>query len=216
VLGRLGRDETEVFFSAARLVQKEASWGPPVDTAASLRAHGGAGLAGMGHPDAAAELAGLLADPEPVARAGAANALSRVPVEVALPLLLHKLLVGDKSPEVMGEAYRTILAMSPGRGLELAGAALDGEDRELADQAALALGDSRDPKALARLIEHCDAALPRERRIPLMAIALSRLDAGLDYLLAALRKGDKLTSQSARDALAVYKDDPRIAAALRE
>lgn len=214
-LGRLGRDEEDAYLTAVGLVQKEPAFGPPVDTAASLRAHAGAGLAAMGHPDAAMALARLLADPEPLTRAGAATGLSRVSIEVALPLLLHKVLVGDPAPEVLGDCFRTLLALAPGRTLDLVVAALEGKDLEVAEQAALALGESREPAALARLIAHAEAAMPRDRKLPLVAIALSRLDAGIDYLLAALKDGDPVTSQAARDALHVYKDDPRIAARVR-
>jgi hypothetical protein len=40
----------EVFFAGTRYVQMEASWGPPVDTAAEMRGICAIGLARMGHP----------------------------------------------------------------------------------------------------------------------------------------------------------------------
>src|SRR5271166_2287409 len=64
-----------VFFAGLKHVQKEGSFGPPVDVAAPLRGLCARGLARMGHPNALLECVTLLADREIPARAGAIRAI---------------------------------------------------------------------------------------------------------------------------------------------
>src|SRR5437588_4293359 len=72
----LGADEAAVFIAGIRHIQMEGSFGPPVDTAAGLRAASALGLVGMNHPDAILEAVNLLVDREPDARIGAVRALA--------------------------------------------------------------------------------------------------------------------------------------------
>ncbi len=91
----------EVFLRGMRLVQKEPSWGEPVDAAAELRAHSALGLVNSGHRQAVLELVGLLVDPERVVRLAAAQgvgASGRLEAEAVLRL---KALMGDDDPEVI-------------------------------------------------------------------------------------------------------------------
>ena len=63
----------EVFLAGIRHVQKEGGFGPPEDVAAELRGICALGLVKIGYPDVLVELADLLTDAEPEARAGAAG-----------------------------------------------------------------------------------------------------------------------------------------------
>ena len=63
-LYELGAPAQAVFLTGIRHVQKEAAWGPPVDTAAELRGLCALGLVRMGYRDVMTELADLLADGE--------------------------------------------------------------------------------------------------------------------------------------------------------
>lgn len=163
-LCRLGRDEGDVFLAAVRCRQPEKAWGPPVDTAAALRGHGAMGLASMQHPEAAAEIARLLADPEWVSRANAARAASCLATDVAVPLLRHKAHVGDAEPQVLGECFRALLALEPGRSFDFVAEWLD-EEGDAAEQAALALGDSRDERAFPRLCAWFEAGAGGHERV---------------------------------------------------
>jgi hypothetical protein len=213
-LCRLGRDERDTFLHGARCRQLEAAWGPPVDTAAALRGHAALGLANGAHPDAAAVIAELLADPEWVTRAGAARAAAALDPDVAVPLLVLKASAGDPQPEVLGDCLRGLLAAAGARALPWVVARLDA-DEAVAEQAALALGESRLEPAFAPLRELAEHASGDRRRVALLALALLRQDAALAYLLGLVREAARATAAAALEALAIHKHDDRVADAAR-
>jgi hypothetical protein len=75
-LYELDYTEPEVYRRGIRHVQKEASFGPPVDTATKLRGICAQGLLRTHSADAMSLVVDLLADPEPAARLGAIRALA--------------------------------------------------------------------------------------------------------------------------------------------
>jgi hypothetical protein len=86
----------ETFLRGIRLVQREPVWGGSVDTAVELRAACALGLVRSGYPGAMIELSELLADPEPMARVGAVQALVYSErAEVAVPILRFKALINE-------------------------------------------------------------------------------------------------------------------------
>lgn len=210
-LARLGRDEFETFLHAARCRQLEPVWGGTVDTAAALRAHGAAALAAMGHPEAAPTIARLLADAEWVARAGAARAAARLPAEVAVPLLVLRASLGDPEADVLGDCFRSLLEVAPGR-IDFVALRLDADEAE-AEQAALALGESRLPAAFAPLRDYASRTVGARRSAALVALALLRRDEAYDHLLALVAGAELPTASSALEALAVHKHDARLRAA---
>ncbi len=70
-LYELNYAEPAPYLAGLRHVQMEASFGPPVDEGAKLRAVSAQGLVRTRHPDALAEVMQLLVDREPAARIGA-------------------------------------------------------------------------------------------------------------------------------------------------
>ena len=75
-LNNLGYDEEEVFLQGIHHIQKEYSYGGPVDTAAELRGKCAFALVRIGYAEVLFELIALLVDPEPHARKAAAKALA--------------------------------------------------------------------------------------------------------------------------------------------
>src|SRR3954447_1215379 len=75
-LHALDYTEPEVYLRGIRHVQKEASFGPPVDEAAKVRAQCALGLVRTRHREALTEVTELLADKEAHARVGAIRALA--------------------------------------------------------------------------------------------------------------------------------------------
>jgi len=208
-LCRIGRDEGETFLHASTCRQLEAAWGPPVDTAAALRGHAAAGLASMLHPEAGVTIAGLLADPEWVARSGAARAAPRLPSDVAVPLLVLKATVGDSNVEVLGDCFGSLLDVAPERMLRFVAERLEAEEGT-AEQAALALGESRLETAFVPLREYSERATGARRGVALLALALLRRDEAYAYLYALVGEADTRTAALALDALAVHKHDARV------
>jgi len=210
-LCRLERDPDDVLLRAVRYRQPEPAWGPPVDTAAGMRGHAALGLARAQHPAAPIELAHLLADREWVARAGAARALGCVVPATSAPLLRFKVLVGDEEPRVLGECFASLLAVDAAGSVGFVGDRLDGLDDAVAEQAAVALGESRLPAAFDRLRAWCEGlGGGPQARVALLAIALLRSDAGREYLLERVGAADRQTAALALDALAIHRHDPRV------
>jgi hypothetical protein len=138
-----GEHEASVYLAGARHVQLEPVWGGQEDTAPELRAQSVLGLIRSRHPDAAVELARLLADAEHGTRAGAAEAAAELDPIAAVPLLRFKVLIGDPEPEVIGAVWGSLLTLAPAESLAAATLALDGSSEDEAEVVALALGASR-------------------------------------------------------------------------
>jgi HEAT repeat protein len=81
----------------------------------------------------------------------------------------------------------------------------------VAEAAALALGDSRLEEAFEPLRAAAQRGSSRPlRRTLLLAIALLRREAGIEYLLDLVQNGDDQTSADAIAALAMYEQDAKI------
>lgn len=206
-----------VFFAGIRHVQKEGSYGPPVDVAAPLRGLCARGLARMGHPDALLECVTLLADPEIPARVGAIRAIADSGRPDGVLLLRLKALLGDKEMEVTAECFGALLSLDPAGSLEFVAKFLHSGAEELAEQAALALGESRLPAAFPILSEAWENGGAREqRRTLLVAIAMLRNDEALEFLLTRLRDESGPVAADALAGLAFYARDEAIMARVQE
>lgn len=200
-----------VFFAGIRHVQKEGSFGLPVDAAAPLRGLCARGLARMGHPDALLECVTLLADPEIPARTGAIRAIADAGRPEGILLLRLKALTGDKETEVTGECFTALLDLDPAGSVEFVAKFLNSKDEDIAEQAALALGESHLPASFAALRDAWESGGAREhRRMLLTAIALLRNDDAVEFLLERLRSESSAIAAGVLSALDLYKRDEMI------
>jgi HEAT repeat protein len=206
-----------VFFAGIRHAQKEGSFGPPVDVAAPLRGLCARGLARMVHPDALLECVTLLADPEIPARTGAIRALADSGRPEGVLLLRLKALMGDQEIEVTGECFTALLGMDPGSSVEFVAKFLHSKDEDIAEQAALALGESHLPAAfpVLRVAWESGGARDHRRRL-LTAIGLLRGDEAVEFLLQRLREDSIPCAADAFAALSFYLRDEKIGAKVRE
>jgi hypothetical protein len=196
--------EPEVYLEGIRHVQKEASFGPPVDEAATLRGRSAQGLLRTRYPDAIAMIVDLLVDPEAPARLGAIRALALNGGEAGALLLRLKALTGDEDPEIESECFAGLLAASPGPSLRFVAGFVDSEDQPVAEAAIWALGQSRQSAAVPILQEKWERTLERSLRKALAAaLAASRLEESFDYLCEKLRSVDL---RIAGDMLEVLSD----------
>jgi hypothetical protein len=207
-------DPDDLLLAAVRYRQIEPAFGGPVDTAALLRAHAAVGLANLRHPQAANCAAELLADGECNARAGAARALSALSAEVAVPLLRFKARTGDTDARVIGECFASLLQADPAASVAFVGEFLR-DPPELAEQAAIALGESRRPDAFARLQAWHESLSvdPVCERIALVAMGMVRSDASREYLLTVVRAGTARAALAAAEGLAICRHDEQLRAA---
>jgi len=211
----------KAYFAGVRHVQKEASYGPPVDAAAPLRGLCARGLARMGHPDALLECVTLLADAEVPARTGAIRAIADSGRPDGVLLLRLKALLGDGEIEVTGECLSALLSLDPNGSLEFVAKLLDSETEGMGEQAALALGESRVAAAFPVLREAWERGGAAERRrMLLVAIAMLRSEEALEFLLERLRDERPVAAADVLAGLALYARDQavldRIAAVIRE
>ncbi len=174
----------ELFLRGLHHVQREPSYGGPVDTAVELRSYSAIGLSLTGHLDTVLELVEALTDPESPVRLAAVRALGasgRLEVEAVLRL---KALHGDEEPQVQSEALEALLAISPVRSLPFVERFLDSSDEDVAQAAALALGASRCEAAFelltARVGDRLDSPLTRTL---LLSISMLRRESSVAFLL---------------------------------
>src|SRR3954447_6630551 len=204
-------ESREVFLAGIRHVQKEGSFGPPVDVAAELRGICALGLVKIGYGDVLVELTDLLADAEPQARVGAARALGFSGQDAGALLLRFKLTTGDRDADVMAECMSGLIRLWPRKSVAFVGRFLDSPLPGIPAGAALALGESRQPEALDLLRRHWDrGADPADRQTVLVAVAMLRLPQSLEFLLSLVRTGAAQDAAEAIEALGLYKHDPAV------
>lgn len=214
----MGEDAPDVYLKGVRHVQREGSFGPPVDVASPLRGLCARGLVRMRHPEALYLAIDTLTDSEPAARMGAVQALADAGSREAELLLRLKARQGDREGDVTGACFSALLSISPGRSLEFVGKYLGaGVTSEEVEAAALALGEARIAGALPLLIEawtaHRNQAV---RRTILLAMAMLRSEEAVEFLLTRLKQDPALPAQDALDALSIYSSDEAIGVRIRE
>ncbi|MBK7192123.1 MAG: hypothetical protein IPH80_06530 [Myxococcales bacterium] len=215
-LEQLDRWDDAVFPVGVRLVQAEPVWGGREDSGAELRAVCAMAYAHAYRPDALDVLADLLADPERMARVGAATALGDAGHADATALLRYKVRVGDPEPEVIAACLGSLLTLAPERSLPLVAGLLDERDDDRAAAAALALGESKRPSAVPLLIGWCERTTAALRaRVGYVALAMLRDAAAVDHLLAVVATAGKADAFAAIAALTPYAADARLAERLR-
>jgi hypothetical protein len=213
-LYRLEHSDETLFLKGIRHVQWEPVWGGQVDTAPKLRGTCALGLVRMNYPGVMIELADLLADPEPEARIGAARAIAYSENELGTALLRLRVKVGD-TPPVLGECLTALLELAPMESLPLVQELLQGSKKsksddwgEMAEVAALALGESRLPEAFPILRDWWQQTVNRElKKTGLLAIASLRQDKALDFLLDLIAEGSLYDAKDAFKALSIYQQD---------
>jgi hypothetical protein len=210
-LYELNYDDPTPYLAGLKHVQMEASFGPPVDEAAKLRAVSAQGLLRTRHPDALAEVTQLLVDREPAARIGAVRALAVNGGEAGILLLRLKVSTGDVEAAVLGECFSGLLEASPAKSVPFVAKYIDSEDPDVAQVAMLALGESRIPAAFEALREKWarTIAIP-VRRALLSAMAASKLDEAIAFLVSLVETAGVPTAAAAVEALSIYSRNERV------
>ena len=190
-LVKLEHRQKDAYLRGLRHRQLEASWGPPVDSAAALRgtcAHALVDCPGISDADLLTILLEPLTDADKTVRMEAARAIGQVGGVSAALILRLRALLGSDEPEVLGAVYSALLSLEGAQAIPLVGGYLK-EGGDLAAEAAFALADMRTPEALAALIERLRAGADAWfGAVLLSAIALTRLPAAIDFLLALIAR----------------------------
>lgn len=221
VLYEFDYTEPDVYLRGIRHVQKEASFGPPVDFAARLRGICAQGVLRTRSSDGMSLVVNLLVDPEPPARLGAIRALASNGGEAGILLLRLKVLTGDEDPEIISECLAGLVAAAPEQSVPFVAPYMDTDDEVIAEAAVWALGQSRQIAALTALKEKWERTAERPvRKVLVAALAASRLEDAVEYLAAQLRSVDVRTADDILAALSNYAGGESVkqsvAAAVRE
>jgi HEAT repeat protein len=200
--------EEAVFLRGMRHIQMEPVWGGSSDTAGTLRATCALALVqcrGLTERDLLTHLIELLADKDKAVRVEIIRALEQIGSPSAALLLRLRAVLGSDEPEVLGACYGGILRIEGVRAIPWVSRFLAAAD-DSAAEAALALAGTHSPEGFEALREVFDRARdPWWRSVLLSAIALTRQEAALEFLLEMVRK----ESQDAEPAIeAVLRSMP--------
>jgi HEAT repeats len=211
-LVNLGCDDVDFYLAGIRYRQLEPVWGGSADTAMDVRCSCALGLVNTRYSRAIQELTSLLHDKEARARAGAARAISCGSSREAEAVLRLKVLVGDAESEVIGECFTGLMSIAPLECLPFVAEHLASENEGVRDYAALALGESRNPKVVDHLRAAWDASGPfGEFPIVLIrAAALNRTEPAFDWLVSIIETGADRHSAAAVEALSVYERNTKL------
>src|SRR5277367_399221 len=208
--------EPGVYRLGLRHVQMEGSYGPPIDTAAHLRGISALGLVRTKDREALSDVVALLVDPEPPARIGAVRALATNGGEAGALALRLKVLTGDREPEVIAECFSGLLAAQSASSVAFVARYVDAEEVAIAEAAILALGASRAPHAVPVLKEKWERT-PRGpiKKVLLFALAASRNEEALQFLLTLLGNAPIGTAAEVLSALCEQRPSESIRAAIQ-
>jgi len=202
-LAALDCQEADVYLRGMRHIQMEPVWGGQSDTAGTLRATCALALVpcrSLSEKDLLAHLLELLSDKDKAVRAEAAHAIEQVgSLSASLLLRLRASLASDE-PEVLGACYGGVLRLEGLQAIPWVSRFLDAGD-DAAAEAALAIAATHSTEGFERLRAGLAKANdPWFRSVLLSAIALTRQDAALEFLLEQVRR-ESLDAQAAMEAV---------------
>jgi HEAT repeat protein len=202
-------DDADLFRRGMKHVQMEGTWGGSEDMAAELRAVCAMGLANTPDRHKLRDLVELLVDPKWPARAGAVRAIAAIGSDSATLLLRFKALLGDSEPEVVSDCLGGLLETEGAEALPLAKALAESRRQETREAAILALGASRRSDAIGWLGQRFGQIADHDtKKCILLAMASSRTEPAIEFLLDLIRKGPDATAAMAISTMSIYNSDP--------
>ncbi len=216
-LDKMEHQRPDAFEKAASHVQLEPVWGGSEDSAAPLRAAAIIALARIEGSRSLPRLVDAMVNAARDVRMAAAQALGYVGNEAAGLVLRLKTRVGDRDPEVLSECFSGLLEVNPKENLAFVSEYLNADEPAGREAAAMALGKSRLPDALAPLAACWQECGPSETgRQVLLAIAMLRLPVAIDYLLDLVASDSEKEAIAAMAALKIHNYDPRLCERLEQ
>jgi HEAT repeat protein len=202
-LAAFEHQDATLFLRGMRHIQLEPVWGGRSDTAGTLRATCALALVqcrSLRETDLLAHLVELLADKDKSVRVEIVRAIEQVGSPSAVLLLRLRAVLGADEPEVLGACYSGILRIEGAMAIPWVSRFLDSAD-DAAAEAALALAGTHSPQGFDVLRDRvAGASDPWFRSVLLSAIALTRQDAALEFLLEVVRT-ESLDAEVAIEAI---------------
>jgi HEAT repeat protein len=201
-------DADDVFYRGIHHVQQEPAYKGHIDTAAELRGRCALALARIVHHEIFFLLTTLLMDPEPQARVEAVRSLVYLGTHESELLLRMKVLAGESHPDILSQCLSGLVQVNPDRSVEFVARFLDSTDLITAEDAAIALGESRNHRAFEILCEHRAVTFKAKlKQMLLLPIALTRLDEAFDYLIDVIDNENEESAAYAVETLRVFGID---------
>ena len=202
-LAAFEHQDAQVFLRGMRHVQLEAVWGGRSDTAGTLRSTCALALVqcrSVSETDLLAHLTDLFADKDKAVRVEAARAIEQVGSPAASLLLRLRATLAADEPEVLGACYSGILRIEGLSAIPWVSRFLVSPD-DAAAEAALAIAGTHSPEAVDVLRQSLKQAEdPWWRSVLLSAIALTRQDAAMQFLLD-LVQSESLDTEATIEAI---------------
>ena len=220
-LNKQAFDDPEFYLAGMKYVQMEPAYGAPdgyEDTAPHVRGACAYGLIKVplaSQNELLFALVDLLHDSTYIAREHAARAIGSTGLMAAAPVLRMKVLSGDARSEVIGACLGGLMSFRDSKSLEFVSQFLKNDNLDLAIEAGLVLGESRQELAVTLLIEAAKELHPDVRHSLLMSIGISRLPIAVDYLVGLIESGDT-DSEIAIQALAPVRFDEAVRDRIQE
>ncbi len=214
-LNKIEYERDEVFLRGIGHFQ-EAGRPKEDDPAAPLRGHSALGLARIRPAGVALLLTDLFFDKAVAPRVAAAQAFGDTRSASAIPILRFKARIGDEAPQVTGACLSALMAAAPEESLAFVAGFLRHGDEAVQSDAALALGESRRADALDILIGRWPHARHEESsEVLLLAIALTRLPAALEFLIGVLANEKPDAVLAALSALTIHRHNDALKTRIR-
>ena len=206
--------ESAVFLRGSEHIQMEAVWGGREDTAGTLRGLCLLALvacADVPRPTLLRALVDALAEKAHTVRLEAVRALAQMDGDEAALLLRLKARAGDQEVSVVGQVFESVLQLEGDQGARFVAGFLRSGAEAVREEAALSLGASRMPAALAALREEWEAARdPDLRYVILRGLSASRQEEALNFLLDLVRNARTADATAALEALSLHTESAEI------
>lgn len=195
-LAAFEHQDAEVFLRGMRHHQFEPVWGGRSDTAGTLRATCALALVQcrtVHEPELLAHLIDLVFDNDKSVRVEIVRAIEQVGSNSASLLLRMRAVLGNDDPEILGACYSGVLRLEGVNAIAWVSRFLAPGDDDAAE-AALAISGTHSPEGFEALRNCLGKAIdsgsidPWFRSVVFSAIALTRQDAAIEFLLEEVRK----------------------------
>jgi HEAT repeat protein len=202
-LAAFGYQDHEFFLAGMRHIQLEPVWGGLEDTAGTLRGICALALVQcreLNSHRVLLHLVPLLTDKDVFVRVNVVRAIQQIGTDSAVLLLRLLAELASGEPEVLGACYSGVLAIEGPPALDWVARFLRGED-DASAELAMAIAQTHTPEAF-RLLQttHGQARDSWFRKTVLTAMALTRRQEAIDWLIDLVAKDDALAA-SAHEAL---------------
>jgi HEAT repeat protein len=219
-LTEMDHTDSAPFIRGSRHIQMEPVWGGQEDAAVHLRADCFLALVqcdDLGRDEIFRHLVDGMADVADPVRLEAVRAIAQMGGDEASLLLRLKARLGDSRSAVTGQVFDALLALDGEKAVNFVSEYLGSPKSDVRDEAALALGSSRLPVTVDRLIAAWkDASNQEFRSVLLRALSTSRQPPAIEFLLALVRSGTSRDATSALEALKLHEHSPEMQALIQQ